>query len=582
MADRTGEVIDSKYKLVRLLGEGGMGAVYEAQHLIMNRRCAVKFLHSEIAANTEAVGRFIREAQAAAAIRHKGIVEVYDVGTAADGLPYLVMEFLEGASLGAYLADGRKLPLKDVIGVVVQALSALAPAHRRGIIHRDIKPDNIFIIPGDEGGPVAKVLDFGISKVNAANNPQDRMTRTGTVLGTPYYMAPEQAAGKSDIDARADLYSMGVILYEALTGRLPFEGENYNQLILSIFTETPPRPREIVPDLPEAVEAVILKAMAREKQDRFADAAEMIRALVALLDDEGKTQYNLPLRNTAAVERLSRTPVGAVAGYSPTTPPAHVGPATAMRTSGGEAPPRSNRGLVIGVTAGVGVVAVAAVLFFVLRDSGESPPAAAPPPAPPPVAAVDAGPPPVAPPVELAAPPAPDAAAAKVEPPPPLPPDLPTMQAPASDESVVHIAFAELPADAVVVWDGARVPQTPFVVKKGEAGVILEVRAAGFRPFRQFVVPSEDRTFTLERAPEHTAGTGRPPGPGAADARSSPPGADASVAVVPPPPPPAADAGADGTRIRTGFPGGSTGRDAGGAAAPADAGSETRIRTSFP
>ncbi|MBI5502057.1 MAG: serine/threonine protein kinase, partial [Deltaproteobacteria bacterium] len=567
MADRTGEVIDNKYKLVRLLGEGGMGQVYEAQHLIMNRRCAVKFLHPEIAANKEAVGRFIREAQAAAAIRHKGIVEVYDVGTASDGLPYLVMEFLEGASLGAYLADGRKLPLKDVIGVIVQALSALAPAHRRGIIHRDIKPDNVFIIPGDEGGPVAKVLDFGISKVNAANNPQDRMTRTGTVLGTPYYMAPEQAAGKSDIDARADLYSMGVILYEALTGRLPFEGENYNALILSIFTETPPRPREIVPDLPEAVEAVILKAMAREKQDRYADAGEMIRALVGLLDDDSKTHYNLPLRNTAAVERLSRTPVGATAGYSPMTPPAHVGPATAMRTAGDAAPPRSSRGLTIGIAAGVGVVAVAAVLFFVLRDPGGSSPAAAPPaPPPPPVAAVDAGPPPGPPAVEPVAPAEPDAAAAKIEPPPPPPlaPDLPTMQAPASDDSVVHIAFAELPADAVVVWDGARVPQTPFAVKKGEAGVILEVRAAGFRPFRQFVVPSADQTFTLERAPERTAGTGWP---AAADARSAPPGADASVAVVPPPPPPAADAGADGARSRTGFPGGSPGRDAGGAAA---------------
>ena len=180
----------------------------------------------------------------------------------------------------------------------------------------------------------------------------------------------------------------------------------------------------------------------------------------------------------------------------------------------------------------------------------------------------------------------PDAASAKVEEPappdpPPLPADLPTMVAPAVDDSVVHIAFAELPEEAVVLWDGARVPRVPFVVKKGEAGVILEVRAAGFRPFRQFVVPSEDQTFTLERAPERTTGPVRPPGPSGADAHATTPGTDASVAVTPPPPPPT-DAGTDGTRIRTRFPGPSTSRDTGGASAPADAGAETRIRTSFP
>lgn len=586
--DRTGQVIDSKYRLTRMLGEGGMGAVYEAHHTIINRRCAVKFLHPEIAANAEAVTRFVREAQAAASIRHKGIVEVYDVGTAADGAPYLVMEYLDGRSLGDHLTQTPRLPVKETIGIIVQALSALAPAHRRGIVHRDIKPDNLYIVADEDGKPAVKLLDFGISKMSTtAANPVDRMTRTGTVLGTPYYMAPEQAAGKSDIDARADLYSMGVILYEALTGRVPFEGDNYNQLILKIFTETPPRPRELNPEISEAVEAVILKSMAREKEDRYADAEAMIRGLVTLLDDAGKTHFNLPLRNTAAVQRLSRTPIGAIVAHPPTTPLAQVALPTAAGTLGPESG-KSRKGLAIGLGIGAAVAVVAVALFVVLgRDGGEASTAAAP--TPPPVAAADAGL--AAPTLEPAgadlpdagSPAAPDAAvvaAADTAPaePPALPENLPTLEAPTEAEKIVRVSFAEpLPEGTRIVWEGRDVPLAlvPFPVEQSAGMKSLEVRAPGFKPLSTYVVPSEDLVIALERQAT------RPTTPGVrTDAGTVPrPDAGGTIVVITPPPPDAGAVRADDGGIRTSFPGR---RDAGGTSAPQDAAARTEIRTSFP
>lgn len=283
-------VLDGKYRLERLLGEGGMGSVHEARHQLIGRACAVKLLRPEIAHDAQAVQRFLREARAAAAIGHRGIVDVYDVGVSPQGRPYLVMELLRGESLGSRLHGGRKLEPAVAAEILVQVLDALAHAHRAGIVHRDLKPDNLFLVPERGGSESTKILDFGVSRMQRPDVPDEALTRSGMVLGTPHYMAPEQAAGAPDVDHRIDLYAAGVILYRCLTGRLPFAGDNYNQLILRIATTPFPRAREVEPSIPAELEAVILRATERERERRYPDAEAMLRALLEFVPERARAR----------------------------------------------------------------------------------------------------------------------------------------------------------------------------------------------------------------------------------------------------------------------------------------------------
>jgi len=283
-------VLDGKYRLERLLGEGGMGSVYEARHQVIGRACAVKLLHAEFAHDAQAVQRFVREARAAAAIGHRGIVDVYDVGVSPQGRPYLVMELLRGESLGARLHGGHKLEPAAAAEILVQVLDALAHAHRAGIVHRDLKPDNLYLVPERGGAESAKILDFGISRMQRPDVPDEALTRSGMVLGTPHYMAPEQAAGASDVDHRIDLYAAGVILYRCLTGRLPFAGDNYNQLIMRIATTPFPKAREVEPSIPAELEAVILRATERDRERRYPDADAMLRALLEFVPPKARSR----------------------------------------------------------------------------------------------------------------------------------------------------------------------------------------------------------------------------------------------------------------------------------------------------
>jgi serine/threonine-protein kinase len=276
---RVGDVVAGKYRIEEVIGEGGMGAVFAATHALTGKRVALKWMLPELAADQGAVQRFMREAQAAGRIDHPNVVDIYDVGEH-DGSSFLVMEYLQGETLTAAFNRGG-LKARQVIQLLLPAMRGVAAAHQMGVVHRDLKPDNIFLCRGSDGSyREPKVLDFGISKVSTSGDQLNpRLTRTGAVMGTPYYMSPEQIRGSSEVDQRTDVYAFGVILYEALTGQVPFDADAYSALILEIATGTPKRPRQLRADLPQALEDVVLKAMAREPEKRYRDVESLARAL---------------------------------------------------------------------------------------------------------------------------------------------------------------------------------------------------------------------------------------------------------------------------------------------------------------
>jgi serine/threonine-protein kinase len=266
-----GSTLGDSYQIVRVVGEGGMGRVYEARHTrLTNKRFAIKMLHAEYARNQDVVARFQREAEAASGIGHPNVVDVYDVHHTDDGRPYLVGEFLEGEELGEFLQRVGKISAPLAVRIVRQVCRALGAAHARGVVHRDMKPENVFLV-GSLQNPNVKVIDFGISKVGDAAGAA--LTRTGMIMGTPSYMAPEQARGDK-VDQRADIYAVGGILYRALTGKKPFDSDDPSATLTLVLTEDPERPRAVESSIPQALELVIQRAMAKDPADRYGSMAE--------------------------------------------------------------------------------------------------------------------------------------------------------------------------------------------------------------------------------------------------------------------------------------------------------------------
>jgi serine/threonine-protein kinase len=376
---RAGGVLFGKYRIERVLAEGGLGVVVAATHLQLNQRVAIKYLKPAALAQASAVERFLREARLASQIKSDHVVRVYDVGTIDDGSPYIVMEYLDGVDLAGALENGPLL-VPTAVDYVLQACDALAEAHAMGIVHRDLKPGNFFLAKRAAGASVVKLIDFGISKAppgRGASGSWEHVTTGHEIFGTPVYMSPEQLRAAADVDARTDIWALGVALHELLTGSMPFHGDGVPQLCASILRDPPVPLRRVRPGAPSELEAVILKCLEKDRALRYRNVAELAQELAPFA----------PASAAARVDHIRR--VIQEGGASVRPPAASHGsfdPAAADRTLLSTAPPPAphrRRTLVLAAVGSFVAVAVVGLLAMLLVGSGrrgvpahETPPAA--------------------------------------------------------------------------------------------------------------------------------------------------------------------------------------------------------------
>jgi serine/threonine protein kinase len=293
---REGDVLAGKYRVERVLGVGGMGVVVAAHHIQLDEKVALKFLLPEALGNAEAVARFAREARAAAKIKSEHVARVSDVGTLPSGAPYMVMEYLDGGDLAGWIKQRGALPVDQAVEFVLQACIAVADAHALGIVHRDLKPANLFCVRRSDGQLSIKVLDFGISKMNDASGmAPGSITRTSALMGSPLYMSPEQMRASKDVDAQTDIWALGVILFELMTGRPAFIAESVTELAIKVTNDPAPAIRGFRPDVPFALEAIVFKCLEKDRRQRYRNVAELALALLPFA----------PKRAKGSVERIS-------------------------------------------------------------------------------------------------------------------------------------------------------------------------------------------------------------------------------------------------------------------------------------
>src|SRR5262245_38226899 len=373
------------YKITAKLGEGGMGVVYLAEHPVIGKKVAMKAIHPELSRNSDVVSRFVTEAKAVNQIGHEHIVDIADFGNTADGEFYFVMEYLQGESLSDRLRREHRLDATSALSITGQIADALNASHEQGIIHRDLKPENIFLCNNrGPGRDFVKVLDFGLAKLTLSDQKVSHKTRTGSVMGTPYYMSPEQCEGKIEIDHRADIYSLGVLLFEMLTGKVPFGGDGYGEIIVKHVTMPPPSVRSINEELPEEVDLILYRALAKDRNQRFQTMADFEEALldparyatsapvIGIPEDlSGVARAASPM---ARSEMDARSKIGFGSGLEVSRPPGGI-PST-FREGRGELIDRlpflpKKKG---GVLAFLGLagVAAAALVLVVTRSGGNS------------------------------------------------------------------------------------------------------------------------------------------------------------------------------------------------------------------
>ncbi|MFK7987137.1 MAG: serine/threonine protein kinase [Sandaracinaceae bacterium] len=525
--------LQGRYRILRKLGDGGMGSVYEGQHLKIGRRVAIKILHPQFADKPEIVARFSREAQAATSIGHPNIIEVTDMGELPDGAAYMVLEFLDGRDWSDDISKQGPQPIAKVAHILIQVCDALEAAHAKGIVHRDLKPENIFLIERRGDPAFVKVLDFGISKF--ADSQDRSLTQTGTALGTPYYMAPEQCQGKKDTDWRADIYALGVILFQALTNQYPFDDESYPMLVLKICTEAPPPLQAYRPDAPPELVQLTNRMLSKLRENRVQSCAEVRAALTPFLQHAGAPVLatNMPSTAARAPQVLDRasTPGGSHPGAM--TPGSNPGfgssptgtaylpstPGAPMAESSPSLPPnRAPIFIVLALFVGLVMAGGALGVAFAFWPSGD------------PVGAevTDVEPTrPVEDEVPAAANPAPapevaEATPAAVVAPTPTPPTavMPVASAP-------RLSFTVTPPEATITIDGVQ-RENPFEGTLVPGMHHIVASADGYERHEQHreVTRDAEITVSLERSPR-PSGRGRrrvvvqPPPPGGFGSGSS-------------------------------------------------------------
>src|SRR6185369_11580875 len=290
-----GEILAGKFRIERVIGRGGMGVVVAATHVQLGERVALKFLLPEALHNPEAVERFAREARAAVRIKSEHVARVSDVGMLENGAPYMVMEYLNGSDLSVWLAQRGPLPIEQAVEFLLQACEALTEAHAMGIVHRDLKPANLFVIERPDGTLSVKVLDFGISKALHASTASAGVTSTSAIMGSPLYMSPEQMQSAKTVDPRGDIWALGVVLYELISGRPPFPGQTMAELVLKVVTGSPVPLGSVCPNAPAKLEAVILRCLQKEREQRYQNIGELAVTLVEFA----------PRRSRNSVQRIA-------------------------------------------------------------------------------------------------------------------------------------------------------------------------------------------------------------------------------------------------------------------------------------
>jgi tRNA A-37 threonylcarbamoyl transferase component Bud32 len=481
-----------------------MGSVYLAQHMLIGKKVAVKFLHTKFVQKDEIITRFYREAQAAAKIGHQNIADVFDMGVSDQGEPYIIMEYLEGESLAKLISRSGPMDLGAVCGILEPTLLALDAAHAKGIIHRDLKPENIFLVHRQQESPIIKLIDFGVSKFS--DGAQTHITATGSLLGTPAYMSPEQVRGVSDIDKRSDLYSVGVILYQLLTGRLPYDGEQYHELLAAALTSDPIPPRVANPAFPQEAETLVLKALGKNRDDRPESAREMLRALSQMPGFEERANclraYTVDLSTKTLCANETQVSDGKTQVEDLPSAAAYVQMVkqnrTGQWTNSSIAVPKKK--LVSGrlgrllLGGGViGAIAVAVILFWGPGDSPQVPSGL----------------------------PTPTRNDVEEE-------GARSVGSEASTRQNVQIDVRGAPPGAKIFYNNIPVPINPFRVDIKETITPLRVESSGYQTFVTSVVPSEDQVVKVEMLTDEEAERIVP-----ADLEPAP--ATPSIPVPPPP-----------------------------------------------